>query len=236
MLRSQKHGREPGALVSQAESWDDPQDSSGSNPRKRLKISTDLTPVSPVEDSDSPDSLFDNPGVNQIMLFGVASASDGLPPVLRTLLFTISALLAPILPGDVHSLLFPPTPARARQAILNLYRPGEGITPHVDLLRRFGDGIVGVSFGSGCVMQFARVAEAEGVRPLNLFLPERSVLVLSGDARYGWTHGIEERTADLVAGTGVVERGVRLSITFRWLLPGADVVGEQDGEKIALNI
>ncbi|KAJ6468962.1 hypothetical protein DFH09DRAFT_1222044 [Mycena vulgaris] len=227
MLRSQKHGREPGALVSQAESWDDPQDSS------------DLTPVSPTR-----------------CLTNVSPSSPAIlhAPPIPGLFFTPSLLVPDELAEEVTQFCmgryfnrpsfrgtYTPSSSRprrraARQAILNLYRPGEGITPHVDLLRRFGDGIVGVSFGSGCLMQFARVAEAEGVRPLNLFLPERSVLVLSGDARYGWTHGIEERTADLVAGTGVVERGVRLSITFRWLLPGADVVGEQDGEKIALNI
>ncbi|KAF7373389.1 hypothetical protein MSAN_00548500 [Mycena sanguinolenta] len=185
------------------------------------------------------DNYFNRPGVNQIMLFGVASSSNagaplsGLPPVLTTLLSTVSSLLEPTLPPEIHALLFPPNPTRARQAILNLYHPGEGIIPHVDLLRRFGDGIVGVSFGSSCVMEFARVDKAadDAAAPLQLFLPERSIIVLSGDARYAWTHGIEKRTADLVADAGVhrvVQRGVRLSITFRWLLPGADVVGQDD--------
>ncbi|GLI69371.1 hypothetical protein VaNZ11_013964 [Volvox africanus] len=41
------------------------------------------------------------------------------------------------------------------QAIVNLYRPGEGITPHVDLAR-FQDGIVGVSIGGPVVMHFTR--------------------------------------------------------------------------------
>lgn len=181
-------------------------------------------------------NYFYQPGVNQIMLFGVASTSvapsSGLPPILVGLLSTMASLLEPVLPPEIHTLLFPPTPTRARQAILNLYHPGEGIIPHVDLLKRFGDGIVGISLGSSCVMQFSRVNEpAEDVSPLQLFLPERSMIVLSGDARYEWTHGIEKRTADLVAEADsqrVVERGVRLSITFRWLLPGADVVGHDD--------
>ncbi|KAF7326869.1 Fe2og oxygenase family oxidoreductase [Mycena venus] len=126
------------------------------------------------------ENYFNKPGVNQIMLFGVASSSttvaplSGLPPVLVTLLSTMSSLLEPSLPPEIHSLLFPRTPTRARQAILNLYRPGEGIIPHVDLLRRFGDGIVGASFQSSCVMEFARVEEAaDAVDPLQLFLPER---------------------------------------------------------------
>ncbi|KAK7055178.1 hypothetical protein R3P38DRAFT_2845616 [Favolaschia claudopus] len=180
---------------------------------------------------------FNRPGVNQIMLFGVASgsptspSSSGLPPVLATLLSTVSSLSKPSLSAETYDLLFPRNPATARQAILNLYQPGEGIVPHVDLLKRFGDGIVGVSFGSSCVMDFAPVETAADAAPVHLFLPERSIIVLSGDSRYAWTHGIDKRTSDLVADgaeSRVVPRGVRLSITFRWLLPGADVVG-QDG-------
>ncbi|KAJ7223057.1 hypothetical protein GGX14DRAFT_352147 [Mycena pura] len=183
-------------------------------------------------------TYFGRPGVNQIMLFG----EDAMPPVLLSLLSTVSALLAPpVLVPSIHALLFPlpGTATRERQAILNLYHPGEGITPHVDLLGRFGDGIVGVSFGSSCVMRFAPACVGEDTEdcvPAQLFLPARSIIVLSGDARYAWTHGIDKRTTDLVADADVdepwvVERGVRLSITFRWLLPGADVVGEdEDGE------
>ncbi|KAJ7073260.1 hypothetical protein B0H15DRAFT_869301 [Mycena belliarum] len=175
---------------------------------------------------------FSKPGVNQIMLFGVAASSgcaptSGLPPLLRELLSTVSDLLALELPPEVHALLFPPSPTYARQAILNLYRPGEGIAPHVDLPARFGDGIVGVSLGSGCAMRFTE-AETDGAEAVRLFLPAQSVLVLSGEARYGWTHGIEQRTADFVKGEGMIERGTRMSITFRWLLPGADVVGDPD--------
>ncbi|KAJ7619443.1 hypothetical protein FB45DRAFT_754932 [Roridomyces roridus] len=168
---------------------------------------------------------FHHQSVNQIMLFGVASdPSSGLPPQLITLLSTMSDLLQPSLPPDVHALLFPKHPSAARQAIVNLYHPGEGITPHVDLLSRFGDGIIGVSLGCSCVMDFAPVNQ-EAESPVSLFLPERTMIVLSGDARYKWTHGIQKRMTDRVADR-IVERGVRVSITFRWLLPGADVVGE----------
>ncbi|KAJ7778468.1 hypothetical protein B0H16DRAFT_1503609 [Mycena metata] len=173
---------------------------------------------------------FNRPGVNQIMLFGAASDStpwSGLPPILLELLASMSVLLQPSLPPEIHALLFPRTPAHARQAILNLYHPGEGIIPHVDLLKRFG--IVGLSLGSSCVMQFARVDEVDStVCPKHIFLPERTMIVLPGDARYAWIHGIEKRTTDLVADADtfrIVERGVRLSITFRWLLPSEDVVG-----------
>ncbi|CAK5271799.1 unnamed protein product [Mycena citricolor] len=180
------------------------------------------------------ESYFQREGVNQIMLFGTSASATGFPPLLTTLLATMASLLAPTLSEETHQLLFPHSPSLTRQAILNLYHPGEGITPHVDLLRRFGDGIVGASFGSGSVMRFAAAAEGTGytdtveddsVQPVHLYLPERSMLVLTGEARYRWTHGIERRTADLVDGVRR-ERGTRLSITFRWMLPNADVVGD----------
>ena len=204
---------------------------------------------------------FEGRDVNQIMLFGRTVSSDedgndesmgkGLPPFLISLLRHLSEILRPWTPDTVYDLLFPPkdAPPRARQAILNLYHPGEGITAHVDLLNRFDDGIIGVSFRSGCVMAFQRVAQdddnliSEGRHcdasdpdkrdRWDLYLPERSILVLSKDARYLWTHSIPGRTHDLVQGEDradacLMERGTRLSITFRWLLPDADIVGGPD--------
>ena len=214
-------------------------------------------------------------GVNQVMLFSRAGREDAaFPPFLSALLAATSELLLqhPALPRETHALLFPPThpqrdhhhhrqeekearqaPPRARQAIVNLYRPGEGITPHVDLLNRFGDGIVGVSLGGGAAMRFERAGtkgasettELEsGGQPYEVWLPPRSVLVLTGEARYEWTHGIASRTRDSVEDDGPgegsesnggwqwQERGVRVSVTFRWLLPGAEIVGgESDDDR-----
>jgi hypothetical protein len=200
------------------------------------------------------------------MLFGRAippyadgKSQSGIPPFLTELLSTISELLLPELPPQTHALLFPPpdAPIRARQAILNLYHPGEGISPHVDLLKRFGDGIVGISLGSGCVMSFQKESrekerrETSSVRTLEvremsndgstsedeedwrLYLPERGIVVLSEEARYEWKHGIRGRKRDFVRGEDGhqgewIARDVRLSITFRWLLPGAEIMGEPD--------
>eukprot|EP00198_Chlamydomonas_reinhardtii_P010033 XP_001699370.1 predicted protein [Chlamydomonas reinhardtii] len=58
-----------------------------------------------------------------------------------------------------EQLLPPHLAARAPsfdQAIVNLYRPGEGIMDHVDLAR-FQDGVVGVSVGGPIVMDFRRL-------------------------------------------------------------------------------
>jgi len=191
------------------------------------------------------DSYFRDKDVNQVMLFGRTTSEmtggmgSGLPSFLISLLYALRDLLHPVVPHDLHALLFPPpdAPPRARQAIINLYNPGEGITPHVDLLRRFDDGIVGVSLGSSCVMDFERVniAEAKGSPDrYGLFLPQGSLVILSGDARYKWTHGIKRDLEDLVESEDGqeapewVKRGTRLSITFRWLLPGADIVESAD--------
>jgi len=197
---------------------------------------------------------FDGRDVNQIMLFGrTTTAMDGeeddidarmgkgLPSILIQLLHRLSALLHPWIPSDLHDHLFPSkgAPPRARQAILNLYRPGEGIAPHVDLLNRFDDGIIGVSLCGSCVMSFEEVeniARGSGERggeqkKWDLYLPDGSVLVMSKDARYDWKHGIPGRTHDLVENEDechrpcLIKRGIRLSVTFRWLLPGADIVG-----------
>lgn len=176
-----------------------------------------------------------------------SSPNSKLPTFLTELLITLSSILRPCLPVSIHSLLFPSQSAspKARQVIINHYLPGEGITPHVDLLDRFGDGIIGVSLGGSCVMRFRKVDSKEvGLRSgyhqsdepdsdevENVYLPAGSVYVMSGDARYGWTHGIERRRADRVQddpddGEGRwIKRSVRVSITFRWLLPGADIVG-----------
>ena len=186
--------------------------------------------------------------INQVMLFGRAGRDGGestaFPPFLNALLAAMSELLLrhSTLPRETHAMLFPPPNdrvPRARQAIVNLYHPGEGISPHVDLLNRFGDGIVGVSLGSGTSMRFARGkrnVEVDGAGGGDddhheVWLPPRSVLVLTGDARYEWTHGIVPRMKDKVedlAGRDEwqwQERGVRVSVTFRWLLPGAEIVG-----------
>ncbi|KAG0697289.1 hypothetical protein DFH29DRAFT_984307 [Suillus ampliporus] len=160
---------------------------------------------------------FDGRDTNQIMLFGRTTSEhdgnmgSGLPTFLITLLHRLAELLRDHLPEQVHEMLFPPkdAPPRARQAILNLYHPGEGISPHVDLLKRFDDGIIGVSFGSGQEERLIGEHEEDGPLDRNrwdLYLEERSVLVLSEDARYNWTHGIDGRLKDFVS-SGIDEQG-----------------------------
>lgn len=178
---------------------------------------------------------------NQVMLFGRSQAtlseqdlapvsSSGLPQWAEDLIISLEQLLdESILPADVRQLLFPQNQRLSRQLILNLYAPGEGLFPHVDLVNRFADGIILCSFGpssTGTVMDFHHPTQPTQ----HLFLPSASILVLSKAARYDWKHGITARPSDHIQHTdGTIteqQRSLRLSITIRAMLPGADVVGE----------
>ncbi|POR31925.1 Uncharacterized protein TPAR_07870 [Tolypocladium paradoxum] len=57
---------------------------------------------------------------------------------------------------------------------------------------------------------------------LELFLPPRSLLVMMGPSRYGYTHGIRGRKTDQVDGQTVARVG-RYSITMRTVKRGAEV-------------
>ncbi len=97
------------------------------------------------------------------------------------------------------------------QVIVNDYQPGQGIAPHVDCIPCFGGTIASLSLGSGCLMDFTHSNTAQKT---SLFLPPRSLLMLQGDARYYWQHGIAKRKSDVVDGVKM-QRERRMSLTFR---------------------
>ncbi|TXT13088.1 hypothetical protein VHUM_01489 [Vanrija humicola] len=145
-----------------------------------------------------------------------------LPAHIAALDSEVRALLAPLLPALVLALAF--DQPLARQAILNLYEPGTGITPHVDLPGRYADGIVGCSLAGGCVMTFLR---EDGGERHDVYLPPRTVYILSGEARWQWAHGIGYRDTDVVEVDGravTLPRSLRVSVTFRWMQEGAGVL------------
>jgi alkylated DNA repair protein alkB family protein 8 len=51
----------------------------------------------------------------------------------------------------------------------------------------------------------------------HVYLPRRSLLLLSGEGRYLYSHGIAKRVSDKVDGV-LMRRGVRISLTFRSIL------------------
>ena len=85
------------------------------------------------------------------------------------------------------------------QMVANDYPPGSGIFAHVDQAV-FGDVVASVSLGSTCVMRFAH---RESDRSEELLLEPRSVIVLSGDARWAWQHEIPARAIGTWQGTEI---------------------------------
>jgi hypothetical protein len=179
---------------------------------------------------------------------------SSIPKYIQELLSHLSNILRPLIPKTMHDLLF--SQPLARQIILNLYPPGTGITPHVDLPNRYADGILGVSLLGSCTMELeSDVGEVERV-----YMPRGTVYALTGEARWDWSHGIQPSMEDVVwddekregdygvgeeeeeewtgssgssqrvAGTGArpkartIMRGTRLSVTFRWMKTGADLL------------
>jgi len=100
------------------------------------------------------------------------------------------------------------------QLIVNEYQPGQGIAPHIDCEPCFADTIASVTLGSGCSMDFTRLADAT---KKSMYLEPRSIVVLTGEARYDWKHSIAPRKSDPVDGLRVV-RARRVSLTFRNVL------------------
>ena len=100
------------------------------------------------------------------------------------------------------------------QAIVNEYEPGQGISAHVDCVPCFGDVIASLTLGSGATMQFQNTKDKHREE---LYLQERSLVVLSSVARYEWTHAIPARKSDNIDGFKTT-RNRRLSLTFRTII------------------
>ena len=105
-------------------------------------------------------------------------------------------------------------PARPDQMIVNEYLPGQGIGAHVDIETCFGPVVSSLTLGSGCLMELTQV---DGPGKETIELKPRSLLVLAGDARYRWKHGIPAREVDVIDGLEV-PRARRVSLTFRTVI------------------
>lgn len=98
------------------------------------------------------------------------------------------------------------------QAIVNEYTPGKGIAKHVDCEPCFGDVIASISLLSTVEMKFRHLETNDIYTRL---LKPGSLVVLSGDARYKWTHEIPARKSDKNKYGNTTLRSRRISITFR---------------------
>lgn len=102
-------------------------------------------------------------------------------------------------------------PRQPDQAIVNEYLPGQGIAAHIDCAPCFDDAIASLTLGSAAMMQFTHPDTKERQE---LYLKERSLILLSGPARYEWQHSIPARKSDTID-SFKIPRERRVSLTFR---------------------
>lgn len=95
------------------------------------------------------------------------------------------------------------------QLIINEYVPGQGISAHIDRTTDFEDKICSLSLGSDAIMEFQK----DGVKK-EVLLKENSLVILTKDSRYLWTHCIPGRKSDKINGV-TKQRRTRISLTFR---------------------
>lgn len=106
------------------------------------------------------------------------------------------------------------SPTLPDQVIVNEYEPGQGIANHTDCKTCFRDTIISLSLGSPCVMDFTNPKKD---LKKSLLLEPRSLIILKGEARYEWAHGIAKRKSDNFQGQ-IFRRTRRISLTFRTVL------------------
>ncbi|CAG8492544.1 13435_t:CDS:2 [Ambispora gerdemannii] len=107
--------------------------------------------------------------------------------------------------------LFPDIP-NMEQMTAQLYPIGAGIPPHVDSHLYFGDFILSLSLQSAVLMEFKEIKTGNTVL---LDLSPRSLLILSKESRYAWTHTIRARKCDLLDNGQIRDRKERISLTLR---------------------
>nr|GMD29061.1 alkylated DNA repair protein alkB homolog 8 [Ipomoea batatas] len=126
------------------------------------------------------------------------------------------------------------------QLTVNEYPPGVGLSPHIDTHSAFEEPIFSLSLAGPCVMEFRKYST--GVWPTNsesicdgeiqnsdktsnflrraIYLPPRSMLLLSGEARYAWHHYIPHHKVDIVKDNIIRRASRRVSFTLRKVREG----------------
>jgi alkylated DNA repair dioxygenase AlkB len=105
------------------------------------------------------------------------------------------------------------------QLLVTEYVKNQGIGYHIEDSKYFGDVIVTLSFLNPIYISFKKEKTSE--QEEKLLLEPKSMLVLKGDARYSWFHGIM-RNREMILPDGKVvprdENYLRYSITIRRVL------------------
>lgn len=98
--------------------------------------------------------------------------------------------------------------------IVNEYLPGQGIAPHIDNPKLFGEWIFCIVLNHGCNMIFNKNNDTHCI-----YIKNKTLYCMTGDARYKYKHSIDKRIKDIIEETNeIVPRQRRISITFRYML------------------
>ena len=129
----------------------------------------------------------------------------GLPPYLRSVVDKIQLLrsLADFIPVELCNLEY-------------LCERGSAIDGHFDDVWLWGERLVTVNLLSHTV--YTMTQDAEPHTQVLVFFPRRSLIVMTGPARYEWKHGIQRRHV----------ASLRLGMTLRELTPEFLAGGERE--------
>ena len=100
------------------------------------------------------------------------------------------------------------------QAIINEYIDEQGIAAHIDCKPCFGDTIISISLAGQCVMNFQKDQPCAEQNKIPLLIQPKTLIVMTGESRFNWYHGIAGRKLDKFNGQ-THKRQRRVSITFR---------------------
>ncbi|CAN0880218.1 Alkylated DNA repair protein ALKBH8 homolog [Linum grandiflorum] len=120
------------------------------------------------------------------------------------------------------------------QLTVNEYPRGVGLSPHIDTHSAFEGLIFSLSLAGPCIMEFRQYVDGHNARATSstevdvdnpdacsnlirkaIYLPPRSMLLLSAEARYAWNHYIPHHKIDVVDGAVIKRNSRRVSFTFR---------------------
>ncbi|XP_058086627.1 alkylated DNA repair protein ALKBH8 homolog isoform X3 [Magnolia sinica] len=120
------------------------------------------------------------------------------------------------------------------QLTVNEYPFGVGLSPHIDTHSAFEGSIFSLSLAGPCIMELRKypqgtwlplpstsidvkgeTSECSNFIRRAIFLPPRSMLSLSGEARYAWHHYIPHHKIDIVGGRTIKRNSRRVSFTLR---------------------
>ncbi|KAI8342465.1 hypothetical protein BC941DRAFT_412862 [Chlamydoabsidia padenii] len=124
----------------------------------------------------------------------------------------LPAFVEPIVDRIMSNQLMPIAP---NHLLVNEYNEGQGIMPHIDAPALFGPAILSLSLLSDCIMKFT---QPETNHHVDVILPRRSMVVLTGDSRYKYKHGISKDLVETANDGTVIQRAQRISFTFRQII------------------